>query len=58
MIASGNHDFSSKLFLKPAFLCEPSQNGLFADCPHRQSQVSSPSNAISRPPSVRILNFL
>ena len=57
MIARGSHDFSSRLFLKPAFLCEPSQNGLVADCPHQQSHDSSPSNAISRPPSLTILNF-
>jgi hypothetical protein len=29
----GGYDFSSRLFLKPAFLCEPLQNGLFAEWP-------------------------
>ena len=46
----------SRLFLKPIFLCVPSQNGLFADWPQRQSHVSFPSTAIVRPPSVTILN--
>ena len=32
--------------LKPAFLCDPSQKGLFADSPHRHSARFSPCQAL------------
>src|ERR1035437_7911150 len=59
----GGSSRATTLSLNPVRLCDPSQNGLFADCPHRHSPIvvrpASPNTApcgstISKSPSTRI----
>lgn len=59
----GGSSRATTVSLNPLALCEPSQNGLFADCPHRHSPITvrpaSPNalpwgSTISKSPSTRI----